>query len=269
MKLLFHRLRSLRLTSNLTEARLAGLLCVSESDVRAWEAGCALPDEEALVRYADLFDVSLDYLFGRTDKPEGVLYGGHFGVVQTVTAPENRLTAEQDGVTSKQEDNRQEHEKTPDKQDKARLEQAVGFNKYASPAEKIALFRALFCGREDVFARRWASASTGKSGYGPVCGNEWAEGVCDKKQYRCAACPNRVLLPMTDADIYKHLEGKDPLGRDVVAGRHAVRREKHSARSGGCGRHAVADRRGRGQGARAELRYGHRGRMSPRVRRSV
>lgn len=192
MKLLFHRLRSLRLTSNLTEARLAGLLCVSESDVRAWEAGCALPDAEALVRYADLFDVSLDYLLGRTDKPEGVLYGGHPKIA------------------------RSEHDNPLDQSDKPLPEPTGSFNKYASPTEKIALFRALFCGREDVFARRWASASTGKSGYGPVCGNEWAEGVCDKKQYRCAACPNRALLPLADADIYKHLEGKDPLGRDVV-----------------------------------------------------
>ena len=34
--------------------------------------------------------------------------------------------------------------------------------------EKVNLFRSLFQGREDVFARRWFSPTTGKSGYQPV-----------------------------------------------------------------------------------------------------
>ena len=34
----------------------------------------------------------------------------------------------------------------------------------SSPDEKIRLFRAMFCGREDVFAERWES-KTGKAGY--------------------------------------------------------------------------------------------------------
>ncbi len=48
-------------------------------------------------------------------------------------------------------------------------------NKYSSPEDKIALFRSLFKGREDVFARRWYSKTTDKSGYQPVCENEWDE----------------------------------------------------------------------------------------------
>ena len=39
--------------------------------------------------------------------------------------------------------------------------------------EKVDLFRSLFKGREDVFARRWFSKTTGKAGYQPVCCNEW------------------------------------------------------------------------------------------------
>ena len=39
--------------------------------------------------------------------------------------------------------------------------------------ERVALFMSLFKGREDVFARRWFSKSTGKAGYQPVCINEW------------------------------------------------------------------------------------------------
>ena len=48
------------------------------------------------------------------------------------------------------------------------VEQSGGINQYSSPAEKIALFRSLFVGRTDVFARRWYSRSSGESGYQPV-----------------------------------------------------------------------------------------------------
>ena len=89
-------------------------------------------------------------------------------------------------------------------------------NKYSSTTEKILLYRSLFCGREDVFARRWYSKTTEKSGYQPVCENEWADGLCDKRKYKCSVCPNRKLSPITDEDIYKHLEGKDYYGKDVI-----------------------------------------------------
>ena len=44
--------------------------------------------------------------------------------------------------------------------------------------EKVALFRSLFRGREDVFARRWYSRTSDKSGYQPVCLNEWNRAFC-------------------------------------------------------------------------------------------
>ena len=60
-------------------------------------------------------------------------------------------------------------------------------NKHSSPEEKINLFRSLFKGREDVFARRWYSKTTDKSGYQPVCENEWNEELCDKKKQNFTA----------------------------------------------------------------------------------
>ena len=57
--------------------------------------------------------------------------------------------------------------------------------------ERVAIFRSLFKGREDVFARRWFSKTTGKSGYQPVCINEWRRGVCDKKN-------SNVQIVLTD-----------------------------------------------------------------------
>lgn len=93
---------------------------------------------------------------------------------------------------------------------------ASSINKYSSSEEKITLFRSLFKGRKDVFARRWYSKTTNKSGYQPVCENEWNEEFCDKKKYKCSVCPNRKLIALTDNDIYRHLSGKDLYGRDVV-----------------------------------------------------
>lgn len=81
--------------------------------------------------------------------------------------------------------------------------------------EKVDLFRSLFKGREDVFARRWYSKTSGKAGYQPVCQNEWTP-MCDKRTFKCADCPNHHFSPLTDNDIYRHLEGKDADGRDVI-----------------------------------------------------
>lgn len=78
------------------------------------------------------------------------------------------------------------------------------------------LFRSYFKGRDDVFARRWFSKTTEKSGYQPVCINEWRRVVCDKKKYKCAECPNRSFASLADQDCYRHLEGKDENGCDVI-----------------------------------------------------
>lgn len=86
----------------------------------------------------------------------------------------------------------------------------------SSPAEKIRLFRSLFRGRTDVYALRWHSEKAQKSGYSPVCANEWRPGLCEKGRVPCAKCPNRVLRPLDDAAIYRHLAGRDAQGRDVV-----------------------------------------------------
>ncbi|MCH5228181.1 MAG: DEAD/DEAH box helicase, partial [Muribaculaceae bacterium] len=82
--------------------------------------------------------------------------------------------------------------------------------------EKVTLFQNLFKGREDVFAKRWFSNKTGKSGYQPVCLNEWDPEYCNKTKYKCSDCPNRKLKPLEYEDYYKHLEGKDPNGKDVI-----------------------------------------------------
>lgn len=80
-----------------------------------------------------------------------------------------------------------------------------------STAEKVALFRRLFRGRDDVYPVRWESTK-GHSGYTPACANEWREGLCDKHAVKCSDCRHRQLLPLTDSVIYGHLAGKHTIG---------------------------------------------------------
>jgi hypothetical protein len=54
----------------------------------------------------------------------------------------------------------------------------------SAPEAKIALFRSLFRGREDVYPRRFESRKTGRTGYQPACANEWVRGLCDKPRIK-------------------------------------------------------------------------------------
>jgi superfamily II DNA or RNA helicase len=78
--------------------------------------------------------------------------------------------------------------------------------------EKVALFRRLFRGRTDVYPVRWESKTNGKSGYAPACANEWRARICEKPRIKCGDCAHRVLLPLTDEVIYKHLAGDHTIG---------------------------------------------------------
>ena len=74
MKELGERLRILRESVKLSQVKMADLLGVKQSSINRYELGQSAPSLETLVKYADYFDVSMDYLFARTDKPQGKLY---------------------------------------------------------------------------------------------------------------------------------------------------------------------------------------------------
>ncbi len=93
---------------------------------------------------------------------------------------------------------------------------------HSAPEAKITLFRSLFRGRENVYPRRFESRKTGKSGYQPACANQWARGLCEKPKVKCAACPQRRFLPVTDEVIRWHLAGRDDDGRDFVMGAYPM-----------------------------------------------
>ena len=87
--------------------------------------------------------------------------------------------------------------------------------------QKIALFRSFFRGREDVYPRRFESKRTGKSGFQPVCRNEWIRPICQKPKIKCGECQNRDFMPLSDDVIRNHLIGIDPgdrYRREIVIG---------------------------------------------------
>jgi hypothetical protein len=78
-----------------------------------------------------------------------------------------------------------------------------------SPAERIAIFRRLFHGREDVYAKRWESQQKGTAGYSPACAMEWRRPHCTKPQKKCMEC---VYSPMMDEVLISHLAGHQTIG---------------------------------------------------------
>ncbi len=98
------------------------------------------------------------------------------------------------------------------------MERASRVDRHAPVEEKIRLFRSLFRGREDVYARRFESRKSGKAGYAPACANEWVRGVCEKPRIACAECPHRRFLPVTDEVIRRHLSGEDGEGKSFIVG---------------------------------------------------
>lgn len=88
---------------------------------------------------------------------------------------------------------------------------SISINNHSSPEDKIKLFMSLFKGRDDVYAKRW-QGKEGKSGYSPVCQNEWAKGICNKPKIKCSECNNRKYGALTADIIDRHLRGKEVCG---------------------------------------------------------
>lgn len=63
------RLRQLRENKQLSQLDLSKLLNIANSTLSLYEADKRFPEPEVLKRIADFFNVSIDYLLGRTDDP--------------------------------------------------------------------------------------------------------------------------------------------------------------------------------------------------------
>lgn len=68
------RLKLLREGLGVSQKKLAEMFNTAQSNINRYENGHADAPYKILLNYANLFDVSMDYIFCRTDKPQGVLY---------------------------------------------------------------------------------------------------------------------------------------------------------------------------------------------------
>lgn len=64
------RLRELRKGRGMTQQKLASELSMTQKRISHYEIGDHEPNFVALILFADYFDVSVDYLLGRTDNPK-------------------------------------------------------------------------------------------------------------------------------------------------------------------------------------------------------
>jgi len=77
---------------------------------------------------------------------------------------------------------------------------------------RIALFRSLFRGREDVYARRWEGPD-GRSGYSPAAQKDWkAINRSRPEERKKVDQKTRKYFPLTDSVIENHLLGKETIG---------------------------------------------------------
>ena len=78
--------------------------------------------------------------------------------------------------------------------------------------QRIALFRSLFRGRDDVYARRWENPK-GESGYSPAAVKDWkAINRSRPEDRKKVDQQTRKFIPLTDGAIESHLLGKETVG---------------------------------------------------------
>ena len=92
------------------------------------------------------------------------------------------------------------------------VEMAPPVDREERARQRITLFRTLFRGREDVYARRWQN-DDGRHGYAPAAVKDWkAINKSRPEERKKVDQKTRRFLPMTDAVIENHLLGKETVG---------------------------------------------------------
>ena len=74
LKNMGEKLRDLRATTKYTQRELGEILGTNQATVARIENNIADPNPILLIKYADYFDISLDWLYGRSEEPQGKLY---------------------------------------------------------------------------------------------------------------------------------------------------------------------------------------------------
>lgn len=63
----YRRIRELREDHDLSQRQLAKMLCMTQSEYWRYETGLRDIPTDILIKLADLYDVSIDYMLGRTE----------------------------------------------------------------------------------------------------------------------------------------------------------------------------------------------------------
>ena len=74
MEAVAKRITDLRTSMNLSQNKMSKEFGISQSALNRYEHNQTSVPDDVLMKYAEFFDVSLDYIFGRTDKPEGTTF---------------------------------------------------------------------------------------------------------------------------------------------------------------------------------------------------
>ena len=77
-----NRLKQLREGRDYTQGYMAQLLNISRSTYTKYESGSIQMGQDVLVRLADLFEVSIDYLLGRSNAPSDIQKSGPIGEME-------------------------------------------------------------------------------------------------------------------------------------------------------------------------------------------
>jgi len=167
-----------------------------------------IPDEAAarddLLRIVD--ESGEDYLY---DKSHFIVVEFGIEVEQALLAKNQALKEEKEplkarlGLTEPSECPSSQEEIS---QEAAEEKLSSNLNSPTDPMEKIRLFMSLFKGRDDVYAKRWENRE-GRSGYAPVCLNEWKPGLCRKPAVKCAACTHKSYAALDEKVMEAHLRG--------------------------------------------------------------
>jgi transcriptional regulator with XRE-family HTH domain len=100
------RLKELRIKNNLTQKKLAKELNMQNTAISKYELGERKPDYEILEQIGDFFDVSIDYLLGRTDYKINDI-----NEINYVKKEQGRYNSLIDDLTSLSEDSQEEIKK--------------------------------------------------------------------------------------------------------------------------------------------------------------
>ena len=73
-EIIAQRLKTLRESARLSQAKMAQELGIMQPLIAKYETAVNIPSYPILLKYADYFDVSCDYLLGRAENPQGKLY---------------------------------------------------------------------------------------------------------------------------------------------------------------------------------------------------